>query len=182
MPQRSAYAPGRALTSLAYTAIFAFWGPIISFLIFRLDDPPMIGTLRTFARRLNEAIILNPACQPELVPDLLDPYGQGATSQVDDIVGIFEAMGGHYNVAPDAVARPDGLVHPAVESLPADVLGFRSQRVTGSIATEVQSPMERCPGTAASLNAGIPSCLVGRDRFGQRTAGCRRVHHLARRH
>ena len=112
---------------------------------------------------MNHAVILNPACQPELRPgpDLFHPHCLGAASQIDDIIGIERAMCRHHNIASDSLARSNRLIQQAIEAIPADVSGFRTQWVSSAITPQVQGPMKCGPRTPASLDAGMPSCLAG---------------------
>jgi hypothetical protein len=77
-------------------------------------------------RTVNNAVILNPACQPEFRagPDLFHPHCLGATSQIDDIIGILRVMGRHNNFALDSLARSYRLIQQAIEAIPADISGF----------------------------------------------------------
>jgi hypothetical protein len=145
-----------------------------------LDRLPIISEVLT--RAWDDAVILNPACQPEfrLFPDLLDPHCQSGASQIDYFIRIVQTMGRHNDIALDSFAGPYRLVDQAIESVFADIAGLRSQGVTGAIADQVHGPMERGPRAPPSLDAGIPPRLDGRNGVGQRIAGCTGAHHSTR--
>jgi hypothetical protein len=87
--------------------------------------------LRTIACAVNHAVIFNSARQAKFRPrpDLFHPHRLGGASQVNDITRILQAMGGHDNVASEALAGPYRLIQQAVEAIPADVPGFGAQRM-----------------------------------------------------
>src|ERR1017187_8485034 len=100
MPQSKRDISIRALTSVAYPWLLHFGDHlslVLPFLVCRLG----VLQVESFALALDQAIILNPACQPEfrLFPDLFDSYCQGVASQIDHAVGDLQAVRRHRDVA-----------------------------------------------------------------------------------
>ena len=125
------------------------------------------------ARSVNDAIILNPACQPEfrLSRELFHSHRLGVAAQIDYIIGILRAVCRHNNIAFDSLAGSERLIQQAIEAIPADISGFRTQGVSVTVAGQVQGPMECRPSTPASFDSGMPPCLVGLYGVGQWIAG-----------
>jgi hypothetical protein len=107
------------------------------------DGVPCILQPSSFVRSMNNAVILNPACEPELRPgpDFFHTHCLGTASQIDHIIGILSVMCRHNDIALDALARPDRLIQQAIEAVLADVSGFGTQWVPRAIPHQVQGPM-----------------------------------------
>ena len=99
---------------------------------------------RRTGRSGNHAIIFDPACHPELAGlDFLHPHRPRVTSPVDHLLTALGAGGRHHDIALYRLAGYERLIQQAVEAIATDVPGFGAEVVSGSVARQVDRPMER---------------------------------------
>jgi hypothetical protein len=144
-----------------------------------LDGVPGILKPSAVVRTMNNAVILDPACEPEFCPgpDLFHPHCLGAASQIDHIIGILRVMCRHNNIALDSLTGSYRLIQQAIEAILTDISSFRAQWVLSTIPHQVQGPMQCCARTPTSLDAGVPPCWIELHCVRQRIASCSRAHH-----
>ena len=134
--------------------------------------------LRTFARNMDYAVILNPASQAELRAgaDFLYADNPDLAPQIEKVTPLVQVVRRHCQIAREPLAGLNQRVDDTVEAIPADISGMRTERVCGASAREQHAPVEPYPNTSAPVGSGIRHGFVQPQPVFSRPTCCTGVH------